>query len=77
MKFFKEEASVGIEPSKKKNFLTCKQVCERYPWPPKGGLRHLIFNADRNGFDKVIRRVGKRVLIDEDEFIRYIEGKGQ
>ena len=29
---------------------------ERHPWPPAGGLRHLIFFADTNGFNKVIRR---------------------
>ena len=41
---------------------------EHHPWPPIGGLRHLIFFADTNGFDKVIRRVGRRVLIDEAAF---------
>jgi len=44
-----------------------------HPWPPKGGLRHLIFNAKKNGFDKVIRRVGRRVLIDEAAFFQWVE----
>jgi len=44
-----------------------------HPWPPIGGLRHLIFNAEFNGFDKVIRKVGRTVLIDEAEFFRWAD----
>jgi hypothetical protein len=33
-----------------------------HAWPPKGGLRHLIFNADTNGFKTAFKRVGRRVL---------------
>jgi len=42
-------------------------------WPPTGGMRHLIFHADKNGFDKVIRRVGRRVLIDEEAFDQWVD----
>ena len=44
---------------------------KHHPWPPIGGIRHLIFNAGTNGFSKVLRRVGRRVLIDEAEFFRW------
>lgn len=44
-----------------------------HPWPPIGGLRHLIFNADSNGFSKVIRRAGRRVLIDEQAFFAWAD----
>jgi hypothetical protein len=37
-------------------------------WPSVGGLRWLIFNAKTNGFDRVVRRCGGRVLIDEAAF---------
>lgn len=43
----------------------------QHDWPPIGGLRHLIFNAKENGFDQVIRRVGRRVLIDEAAFFEW------
>ena len=43
-----------------------------HDWPPIGGLRHLIFYAESNGFDKVIKRVGRRVLIDEDKFFEFV-----
>jgi hypothetical protein len=49
---------------------------EFHPWPSDGGLRHLVFNAKTNGFDKVVRRVGRRVLIDEDAFFDYADTNG-
>jgi len=42
-----------------------------HPWPPIGGLRHLIFNAEKNGFSKCVMRIGRRVLIDEDRFFEW------
>ncbi len=47
-----------------------------HPWPPVGGLRHLIFHADSNGFDQVLRRVGRRVLIDEAAFFNWVNQSG-
>ncbi len=48
---------------------------ERHEWPPIGGLRHLIFNARTNGFDKVIKRCGRRVLIDEKAFFVWLDNQ--
>ena len=53
-------------------FLTVKQVAEKYPWPSEQGLRHLIFYADENGFSRCIRRIGRRVLIKEEEFLSWL-----
>lgn len=47
-----------------------------HAWPPVSGLRHLIFFANTNGFDKVIRRVGRRVLIDERAFFEFVDAQG-
>ncbi|GAA4400265.1 hypothetical protein [Quisquiliibacterium transsilvanicum] len=47
-----------------------------HPWPPIGGLRHLIFNAKSNGFDQVVRRIGRRVLIDEQAFFAWVDRNG-
>jgi hypothetical protein len=49
---------------------------DHYPWPPTGGLRHLIFYAKTNGFDKVVRRLGRRVLIDEAAFFAWAREQG-
>ena len=46
---------------------------KHHDWPPTGGLRHLVFNAMENGFDRVLRRVGQRILIDEAEFFAWVE----
>lgn len=46
-------------------------------WPPIGGLRHLIFHADTNGFKSAFRRVGGRVLVDEMEFFKCIDRKNE
>ena len=55
-------------------FLTVRQWTEQHPWPPLGGLRHLIYNAKHNGLDAVVRRVGRRVLIDEAAFLIWVDG---
>lgn len=46
---------------------------EYHPWPTQSALRHLCFHARKNGFDRVIRRIGRRVLIDERQFFRWVE----
>ena len=46
-----------------------------HTWPPVGGLRHLIFNAETNGFAPAIKRVGRRVLIDEARFFEIVESQ--
>ena len=44
-----------------------------YDYPTIGGLMALIFNADKNGFNKVIRRIGSRVLLNEQAFFDWVE----
>lgn len=48
-----------------------------HAWPPLGGLRHLVFFAKTNGFDRVIRRAGRRILIDEQAFFDWVEQKSE
>jgi len=66
-----------MEEKKKVRYMTCSEWCKENSWPPLGGLRHLIFNAERNGFKKVIVRVGRRVLINEEKFLEYLEEKNK
>ena len=49
---------------------------KRHAWPPVGGIRHLIHHRNTNGFDVVIRRVGRRVLIDEAAFFTWVSQRG-
>jgi hypothetical protein len=46
---------------------------EYHAYPPIGGLRHLIFHAKRTGFEKCVKRIGKRVLIDEAAYFKWVE----
>jgi len=56
-----------------RSYLTVKQTAERYPAFTENAIRWAIFNRDRNGFNAVIRKVGKKVLIDEAAFVEWIE----
>ncbi len=62
--------------SNQARYLTVQQWTEQYPWPPIGGVRHLIFHAKSNGFDAVIRRVGRRILLSVPAFESWIEKNG-
>lgn len=55
--------------------ISCADWPKYHPWPPIGGLRYLIFNAKKLGFEKVFKRVGRRILIDERKFFEFVEEK--
>lgn len=60
------------------NYLTVDNFCSLYPTFTVGALRALIFNADKNGFDKVFIRfspTGKRgrILINVSKFFEWLE----
>ena len=66
-----------VHLDKHNQLLTVAQWTQLHSWPPEGGLRHLIFNADKNGFKKVICRIGRRVLINEKAFFEWAQEGGK
>jgi len=56
-----------------RKLIPVNQWNKHHSWPPIGGLRYLIFNAQENGFSHCIRRVGRTVLIDETLFFEWID----
>ncbi len=46
-----------------------------HPWPPIGGLRHLAFFRKTNGFHNVFVKIGRRILVDEAEFLKQIRAQ--
>jgi hypothetical protein len=46
-------------------------------WPDESALRWLLFNRQTNGFDKVVRRVGRRILISVEAYYEWIEERNQ
>ena len=49
-------------------FIPVPQWNKYYPWPPSGGMRHLIFHAETNGFGPAFFRVGRNVIVDVGRF---------
>jgi len=48
---------------------------EHHIYPNIAGLRYLVFNADKNGFASCIKRIGKRILIDEIAYFEWVESQ--
>jgi len=80
----KRDNGVGIPPKSEKNdsrelpdsarrLIPVMQWSKHHDFPKLGRLRELIFYAETNGFKKVIRRMGRSVLIDEEAFFEWIE----
>lgn len=58
-----------------KRLCSVKNLPDKYPDAgfTESSIRWLIFNAKTNGFDRCIRRVGKRVIIDLDCFEQLLD----
>ncbi len=64
----------STQPSKNiDDFVTIRQLTTNNPAFTEGGIRALIFRADRNGFNRCIRRIGRKILISKSAFSRWIE----
>ena len=48
---------------------------EHHRYPTVAGLRYLVFNAEKNGFASCIKRIGKRVLIDEAAYFAWVDAQ--
>ena len=60
---------IKVETAQK--YLTVKQLAGM-GFIPEGGIRHLIFsNPDFN--NQVVRRLGKKILIDLQAFYRFVD----
>ncbi len=64
---------------KENNLLTVSQFLDKHheAWPSHGALRSIIFKAKRgkNKFQSAFIRVGRRVLVDSDQFWRCVEAQ--
>jgi len=65
------------EQSNSRRLIPVTKWNEYHPHPPIGGLRSLVFYAKQNGFDHCIRRIGRRVLIDEGAYFEWIEAQNK
>ncbi len=55
-------------------YLTAKQIAESrcYPFTP-GQVRHFLLMRHRNGLQKAVRKIGKRLYLRKDLFENWIE----
>ena len=63
------------EDSKQTRFIPVSKWNEFHEWPPVGGMRHLIFFRNENGFAKVLKRPNRTWLIDEKAFFKWVSEK--
>lgn len=66
-----------IKSMDSRRVIPLTQWNDYHPWPNQSGLRHLVFNAKHNGFSDVIRRAGRRILIDEAAFFVWLDSSNQ
>jgi hypothetical protein len=59
------------------NLFSVKQFSQRYPAFSESSLRYHIFHEKTNGLNRAIRRVGRKVIISEPDFIEWIEKQGE
>lgn len=57
----------------KRKLIPISKWNEYHDWPPIGGLRHLIFTREKNGFDEVLVRPNRVWLIDEEKFFEWMK----
>lgn len=60
-----------------RKLIPLTQWNDYHPWPTQAGLRYLTFNADQNNFKSVIRRSGRRILLDEQAFFQWIDEQNE
>jgi hypothetical protein len=54
------------------SLVTVKQFCAQFPAFTPGGLRWLLLHRQANGLDRAVFKVGRRVLIDVDQFFSWL-----
>ena len=56
-----------------RKLVTVDQFCEDNPAFTKGAMRWLLFQRENNGLNRAVVKIGRRVLIDVNEFYRWID----
>jgi hypothetical protein len=64
-----------MEEEQKNRLIPITKWNNHHSWPPIGGLRHLIYEREENGFEKVLKRPNRVWLIDEKAFFKWVEDR--
>jgi len=57
------------------SFLTVRQAAVKYPAFSENSIRWIIFNSKLNGATSFIRKVGRKVLLDEAGFVAWVDSQ--
>ncbi len=74
---FSQGGPVHITTPARPTLLTVKQFCLQNPAFTNGGLRWMLFHRQQNGLERAVVKVGRRVLINVDEFFRWIDAQNR
>jgi len=68
-----------VEDSLKRTptLLTVKQFCQQYPAFTEGGIRWLLFNRKENGLARAVVNVGRRILINAEQFFQWLDEQNE
>jgi hypothetical protein len=61
-----------MEETISKSYLTKKQAIEKYSFLSENMLKNLLFKNFGDFRGKVVRRLGKRILLDEQALLQFI-----
>ena len=71
----KKGVEATVDEPRQTRFILVSKWNEFHEWPPVGGMRHLIFFRNENGFAKVLKRPNRTWLIDEKAFFKWVSEK--
>ncbi|MES2200013.1 MAG: hypothetical protein V4489_07590 [Chlamydiota bacterium] len=55
-------------------YLSVQQIVDAYPFS-MGQIRHYLTMRHRNGLEKAVRKIGKRIYLRKDLFEGWIESQ--
>jgi hypothetical protein len=58
-----------------KPLVSVKKMPELYPGFTQSSIRWLIFNENHNGFKRCVKRIGKKILIDLEQFELWVDSQ--
>lgn len=77
MNFEEEKISIkNIEIYKPKKLIQLTKWNQHHEYPSISSLRNLVFTMPK-GFEKVVKRVNGRILIDEAAWFEFVEKSTQ
>jgi hypothetical protein len=75
--FEKNLSQINREEVNLADFSQPDQICKKYPGITGPMLRWWLYNRDTNGLDVAVKKIGKRLLINEVELARWINAHSE